>query len=105
MAGPFGFEADKYEVSQAVANRVLLPAVNAAAPRTLIITDGFSCREQIHQSTPYTALHTAYATALAACDPAQRNKPAVVTKNTARAALKTGASAGRRATRRRCPTG
>src|SRR4051794_5098476 len=42
--------------------------------------------------TTYTALHTAYSTALAACDPAQRNKPAVVAKNAARTALKNGAS-------------
>jgi hypothetical protein len=41
--------------------------------------------------TAYTALHDAYSTALAACDPAQRNKPAVVTKNQARTALTNGA--------------
>ncbi len=34
MAGPFGFEADKFEVSQILAERVLLPAVRAAARRT-----------------------------------------------------------------------
>src|SRR5438045_973511 len=42
--------------------------------------------------TTYTALHTSYSTALAACDPAQRNKPAVVAKNAARTALKSGAT-------------
>lgn len=42
--------------------------------------------------TTYTALHTAYSTALAACDPNQRNKPAVVAKNAAKAALKNGAT-------------
>jgi hypothetical protein len=42
--------------------------------------------------TTYTALNTAYSAALAACDPSQRNKPAVVTKNAARDALKTGAT-------------
>jgi hypothetical protein len=42
--------------------------------------------------TTYTALHTAYSTALAACDPAIRNKPATVSKNQARQALKLGAA-------------
>jgi hypothetical protein len=49
MAGPFGFEADKIEVSKAIANLGLLPAVNSAAPMTIIVADGFSCREQINQ--------------------------------------------------------
>jgi Fe-S oxidoreductase len=59
MAGPFGFEAEKYEVAQAIGERVLLPAVRAASPDTLIVTDGFSCREQIEQSTGRRAYHLA----------------------------------------------
>lgn len=59
MAGAFGFEADKYEVSVAVGERVLLPAVRAAAPDTLVVTDGFSCREQIVQLTGRRPLHLA----------------------------------------------
>jgi Fe-S oxidoreductase len=59
MAGPFGFERDKYAVAQAVGERVLLPAVRSAAPETLIVADGFSCREQIRQSTGRTAMHLA----------------------------------------------
>ncbi|MEO8352568.1 MAG: FAD-binding oxidoreductase, partial [Chthoniobacteraceae bacterium] len=59
MAGSFGFEADKYEVSKACGERVLLPAVRAAGKDTLIIADGFSCREQIEQLTDRHALHTA----------------------------------------------
>ncbi len=59
MAGPFGFQKDKFEVSQAVAERVLLPAVRNAAPDTLIVTDGFSCREQILQNTGRRAMHLA----------------------------------------------
>ena len=47
MAGAFGFEADKYAVSQAVGERVLLPAVRDGPDETLIVSDGFSCREQI----------------------------------------------------------
>ncbi len=52
MAGPFGFEADKFEVSQALAERRLLPAVREAAPEDLVCVDGFSCREQIWQNLP-----------------------------------------------------
>ncbi len=59
MAGPFGFEADKFEVSQALGNRVLLPAVRKAGKDTIIVTDGFSCREQVHQNTPRRARHFA----------------------------------------------
>jgi Fe-S oxidoreductase len=59
MAGPFGFERDKFEVAQAVGERVLLPAVRSAARETLIVADGFSCREQIRQSTGRTAMHLA----------------------------------------------
>ena len=59
MAGPFGFQKDKFEVSQAVAERVLLPAVRRAAQDTLIVTDGFSCREQILQGTGRRAMHVA----------------------------------------------
>jgi Fe-S oxidoreductase len=59
MAGPFGFESDKYDVAQAIGERLLLPAVRSAAPETLIVADGFSCREQIRQSTGRTAMHLA----------------------------------------------
>jgi FAD/FMN-containing dehydrogenase/Fe-S oxidoreductase len=60
MAGSFGFErGDHYEVSIKAGERVLLPAVRDAARDTLIITDGFSCREQIMQSTDRQPLHLA----------------------------------------------
>jgi FAD/FMN-containing dehydrogenase/Fe-S oxidoreductase len=59
MAGSFGFEADKYEVSVAVGERSLLPAVRKADASTLVIADGFSCREQIAQLTDRRALHLA----------------------------------------------
>ncbi|ABA56987.1 conserved hypothetical protein [Nitrosococcus oceani ATCC 19707] len=57
MAGPFGFEADHYELSLKIGERVLLPAVRAAEKDTLIITDGFACQEQITQTTDRSALH------------------------------------------------
>ncbi|MGH9342759.1 MAG: FAD-binding and (Fe-S)-binding domain-containing protein, partial [Terriglobia bacterium] len=49
MAGGFGYEKDHYEVSVKVGELVLLPAVRKAPKDTLIITDGFSCREQVLQ--------------------------------------------------------
>ena len=61
MAGPFGFEKEKYEVSQAVGERVLLPAVRNTPVDTLIVSDGFSCREQIQQATGRRAIHLAEA--------------------------------------------
>jgi Fe-S oxidoreductase len=57
MAGSFGFEADKYDVSVKIGERVLLPAVRSAAADTLIITDGFSCYQQIEGLTGRKALH------------------------------------------------
>jgi Fe-S oxidoreductase len=59
MAGPFGFEQKKYAVSQAIGERVLLPAVRQADAETLIVSDGFSCREQILQATGRKAVHLA----------------------------------------------
>ncbi len=61
MAGPFGFEKEKFEVSQAIGERVLLPAVRQADSSTVIISDGFSCREQIAQNSPRRAIHFAEA--------------------------------------------
>ncbi len=59
MAGPFGFEREKYEISQTLANRVLLPAVREASAETLLLADGFSCREQIAQNSERRAVHLA----------------------------------------------
>ncbi|WP_344337237.1 FAD-binding and (Fe-S)-binding domain-containing protein, partial [Kitasatospora putterlickiae] len=49
LAGNFGFERGHFEVSVAIAERVLLPEVRAAGPETVILADGFSCRTQIAQ--------------------------------------------------------
>jgi Fe-S oxidoreductase len=59
MAGAFGFEAGHYEISMRIGERVLLPSVREAAPDTLIIANGFSCREQIAQATGRRTLHLA----------------------------------------------
>jgi Fe-S oxidoreductase len=59
MAGSFGFEAEKYDVSIACAERELFPAVRAASPDTLVITDGFSCHEQLVQGIGRRPMHIA----------------------------------------------
>jgi FAD/FMN-containing dehydrogenase/Fe-S oxidoreductase len=59
MAGSFGFEHDKYDISMAIGELELLPAVRKAPADWLIIADGFSCREQIAQGTGRHALHLA----------------------------------------------
>jgi FAD/FMN-containing dehydrogenase/Fe-S oxidoreductase len=58
MAGPFGFEKDKYALSQKLGERVLLPAVRANT-KAIILSDGFSCAEQITQNTDAKPLHLA----------------------------------------------
>ncbi len=66
MAGSFGFEAGaKYEVSQKVGERALLPKVRQTPRDALVIADGFSCREMIAQNTDRRALHVAQVLRLA----------------------------------------
>jgi FAD/FMN-containing dehydrogenase/Fe-S oxidoreductase len=64
MAGPFGFEREKYAVSQVLGERVLLPAVRATAEESFVVSGGFSCREQIVQGTGRKAMHVAEVLAL-----------------------------------------
>ena len=61
MAGSFGFERDKdkYDISIAIGELELMPAVRRAPADWLIIADGFSCREQIAQGSRRQALHLA----------------------------------------------
>ncbi|HEY6977755.1 MAG TPA: FAD-linked oxidase C-terminal domain-containing protein [Chitinophagaceae bacterium] len=66
MAGYFGYEkGEHYDVSIKAGERVLLPAVRNAEDDTIIIADGFSCREQIAQQTKRKALHLAQALQMA----------------------------------------
>ena len=64
MAGSFGFEKEKYEVSIACGERALLPEVRKAGLATIVMADGFSCKEQIAQETNRHALHLAEVLAL-----------------------------------------
>ncbi|HET8591311.1 MAG TPA: FAD-binding and (Fe-S)-binding domain-containing protein [Nakamurella sp.] len=60
MAGSFGYEAgERYDVSMACGERVILPKVRQADGSTVLVADGFSCREQIYQATGRRALHVA----------------------------------------------
>ncbi|HEV2405253.1 MAG TPA: heterodisulfide reductase-related iron-sulfur binding cluster, partial [Ktedonobacterales bacterium] len=68
MAGAFGFEREHYDVSVACGERVLLPAVREAPKDVIILTDGFSCREQIAQTTGRSAMHLAQVLRMALSD-------------------------------------
>jgi len=59
MAGAFGMAAEHYDVSMRMGELSLLPAVRGAAPDTLIIADGTSCRHQIRDGAQRDALHVA----------------------------------------------
>ena len=77
MAGSFGFEkGERYDVSVKAGERVLLPAVRNAEPETLIIADGFSCREQIAQMTNRRALNLAQVIQIALHADADQSPPA-----------------------------
>jgi Fe-S oxidoreductase len=59
LAGNFGMERGHYEVSVAVAEQSLLPALRAAPDGTVLLADGFSCRTQAAQLADWPALHLA----------------------------------------------
>jgi Fe-S oxidoreductase len=59
MAGSFGYEREHYDISRAIGERKLLPAVREAASETTVVAPGFSCRHQIQHFTGVTALHPA----------------------------------------------
>jgi FAD/FMN-containing dehydrogenase/Fe-S oxidoreductase len=56
MAGSFGYELGHYEVSEALANRVLIPSAKAD-PAARLVAPGFSCRSQVHGLAGLSALH------------------------------------------------
>ncbi len=59
LAGNFGAERGHYDVSVAVAETALLPAVRAAGPDAVVLADGFSCRTQLDHLAGRRALHLA----------------------------------------------
>jgi FAD/FMN-containing dehydrogenase/Fe-S oxidoreductase len=73
MAGSFGFEHHKYDISAAIGELELLPAVRKAPDDWLIIADGFSCREQIAQGSNRHALHLAEVLQMALSGPSAKD--------------------------------
>ena len=59
MAGAFGYGTDTIEVSRAMGELSLLPAVRAADDDVVIVADGTSCRHQIKDGASRTAIHVA----------------------------------------------
>ena len=59
LAGNFGVEKGHYDVSVAVAETALLPAVRAASDSSVVLADGFSCRTQLLQLAPKPGIHLA----------------------------------------------
>jgi Fe-S oxidoreductase len=62
MAGAFGFNVEHHALSEKIGEEKLFPAVRdatAANAATIVLTNGFSCREQIEHGTGQHALHIA----------------------------------------------
>jgi Fe-S oxidoreductase len=57
LAGNFGYERGHYDVSVAVAEHALLPALRAAPPGSVLLADGFSCRTQADQLAGVSGVH------------------------------------------------
>jgi Fe-S oxidoreductase len=69
LAGNFGAERGHFDVSVAVAETALLPAVRAAGPGAVVLADGFSCRTQLDHLAGRRALHLAELLAQAQAEP------------------------------------
>ena len=65
MAGSFGFKPEHYEASIKLGESALIPAVRNASDETLIVANGFSCREQIEQMSGRSTVHLAEVLAMA----------------------------------------
>jgi Fe-S oxidoreductase len=59
MAGSFGYERSHYEVSRAIGERRLMPAVRERPAGAVVVAAGTSCRHQIHDFAGATAIHPA----------------------------------------------
>ncbi|HEU5016515.1 MAG TPA: 4Fe-4S dicluster domain-containing protein, partial [Pseudolabrys sp.] len=103
-AGSFGYEAEHAPISMEIAEQVLLPAVRKAVTDTLVIADGFSCRQQIRDGAGRWAMHPSEVIALALdardavtdIEPERRylEKPAELSKTTLAAAVVVGLATG-----------
>jgi FAD/FMN-containing dehydrogenase/Fe-S oxidoreductase len=59
LAGNFGIERGHYDISKAIAQTALLPAVRNAPQDALVLADGFSCRTQLDQLSHIRSTHLA----------------------------------------------
>ena len=59
MAGSFGYARDHYDVSRAIGERKLFPAIRGKGEDAVVVAAGTSCRHQIHDFTGETAVHPA----------------------------------------------
>lgn len=57
MAGSFGFDEKHFQISVAAGERVLLPEVRKVEEDTLIVMNGFSCKEQVSQLADKRSFH------------------------------------------------
>ena len=57
MAGSFGYEKDKFDLSMEIGSQRLFPAINEDKNRSTICASGFSCRNQIFDGTGTKAKH------------------------------------------------
>ena len=78
MAGAFGYEAEHYDVSMAMAEIALLPAVRGAGADTLIVADGTSCRHQIRDGAGAEAVHVARVLERALANPQESEEKSLV---------------------------
>src|SRR5688572_28838237 len=59
MAGSFGYAREHYDVSRAIAERKLLPAIRRRPENSVVVAAGTSCRHQIHDFADHPAMHPA----------------------------------------------
>ncbi|TCD14208.1 FAD-binding and (Fe-S)-binding domain-containing protein [Oricola cellulosilytica] len=85
MAGAFGYDAETIDVSLAMGELSLLPAVRSATGDTIIVADGTSCRHQIGDGTGRKALHVAEVLA-SALETARNTKHEAANRDTMRQA-------------------
>jgi Fe-S oxidoreductase len=57
MAGSFGFDRDKFDLSMKIGETSLFPQVRTADPESIVVAPGTSCRHQVHDGLDRRALH------------------------------------------------
>jgi FAD/FMN-containing dehydrogenase/Fe-S oxidoreductase len=80
MAGAFGYGADTYQASMAMAELSLLPAIRRTDDATLVVADGTSCRHQIKDGAGRGALHVARVLAMSLDSARSTPYPSAITK-------------------------